>query len=236
MLRQESWTKDTNEKCSAMTVALAEGDVAVDTEEVATLAGSPAIFFCFKESSVVVENTGEDLNSGEVYDATISSDDKNALMEPQNASSLFNKQSDEPQEDLNCRKDVLQDPSIIDVQEEKHGEVILEHKNAEESDQGSSSTLAWSLKKRVDVSGTKYLVLERGGLDFVADIALAKNALGEYPDLQAQSVSSGHPGGCVSFLHEKIEDVGQSGDCATLLYEGDSVSYTHLTLPTIYSV
>jgi len=140
---------------------------------------------------------------------------------------LFHKYSDEPQEDLNCNKDFLLDPSI-DVQEEKHGEVTLEHKNAEkcwslideESDQGSSSTLVWSLKKRVKASGTKHLVLEGGGLDFVADFALAKNALEEYPDLQAQSVSSGHPGGCVSFLHKKIEDVGQSGDCATLLYEG----------------
>jgi len=239
MSRQDNGTKDVNEKGSAMTVALAESDVAVDTEEVATLAGSPAIFFCFKESSVVVENTGEDLNSGEIYDATISSDDKSTRME------LFHGQTDEPQKDLYCNKDFLLDPSIdlqfadtenvynlnespfrtmcVDDLEEKHGEVTLEVENAEEccsligeeSDQGSSLT------KRTEVSGTKYLVLEGGGLDFVADIALAKNALCEYPDLQAQFVSSEHPGGCVSFLHEKIEDVGQSGDCATLLHEGN---------------
>jgi len=239
MLRQESWTKDTTEMGSAMTVALAERNVAVDAEEVATLVGSPAMFCYFAKSSVVIGNTGEDWRSGEVYDATMSSHDKSIRME------LFHGHSDEPQKDLNCNKDFLLDPSIdlqfadtenvynlnespfrtmcVDDLEEKHGEVTLEYENAEEccsligeeSDQGSSLT------KRTEVSGTKYLVLEGGGLDFVADIALAKNALCEYPDLQAQFVSSEHPGGCVSFLHEKIEDVGQSGDCATLLHEGN---------------
>jgi len=34
-------------------------------------------------------------------------------------------------------------------------------------------------------------------------------------------VSAGHPGGCVFFLFEMIEGVSQSGDCATLLYQGD---------------
>jgi len=64
-----------------MTVALMEMDVAVDTVEVVTLAVSPAIFCYFAESSVLVGNTGEDLRSGEVYDAMISSDDKSARME-----------------------------------------------------------------------------------------------------------------------------------------------------------
>ena len=45
----------------------------------------------------------------------------------------------------------------------------------------------WSLKKKVGVSGTKHLVLEGGGLKFVADMGIAKEALGENPDLQAQS-------------------------------------------------
>jgi len=181
---------------------------------------------------------GEDLRSGEVYDATISSNDKSTRME------LFHGHSDAPQrKDLYCSKDFLLDPSIdeqfddtenvhnlnespfrtmcVDDLEEKHGEVTLEDENAEESDHGTSSTLDWSLKKMVEVSGTKYLVIEGGGLDFVADIALAKYALLEYPDPYVQSVSSGHPGGCVSFLHEKIEDVSQSGDCATSHHEGD---------------
>jgi len=190
MLRQESWTKDTNEKCSAMTVALAEGDVAVDTEEVATLVGSPTTFCYLEESSVLVEKKGEDFRSGEVYDATISSDGKSARME------LFHRYSDEPLEDLNGRKDVLQDPSI-DVQKGKHGEVILGDENAEEcwslideeSDQGSSSTLAWSLTKWTEVSGTKHLVLEGDGFELFADMAIAKNALGQYPDPHVQSVA-----------------------------------------------
>jgi len=41
------------------------------------------------------------------------------------------------------------------------------------------------------------------------------------PDSQAQSVSAGNLEGCVPLVHEKIEGVSQSGDCATLLYEGD---------------
>ena len=40
------------------------------------------------------------------------------------------------------------------------------------------------------------------------------------PDSQAQSVSAGNLEGCVPLVHEKIEGVSQSGDCATLLYEG----------------
>jgi len=214
MLRQDGGMKDINEKGLAMAVALAESAEPVNTEDIATLVGSPAMFCYFAKSSVVIGNTGEDLRSGEVYDATISSDGKSARME------LIHRYSDEPQKDLNGRKEVLQDPSI-DVQEEKHGEVTLEHENAEESDHGSSSTLAWSLKKRVEASGTKHLVLEGDGFELFAGVAVAKCPLGEYQDLHAQSVGAGHPGGCVSFLHEKIEDVSQSGDCATLLYEGD---------------
>jgi len=163
MSRQDGGTKDVNEKGSAMTVALAERKGPVNTEKVASLAGSPAIFCCFKESSFLVKNT----------------DDKNALIVPQNASSLFHRRSDEPQE-------------------ENHGEVSLEDENAEES---------WSLFEEES--------------EFVADIALAKYALLEYPDPQAQSVSAGHPGGCVSFLYERNEGVSQSGDCATLHHEGD---------------
>eukprot|EP01040_Poterioochromonas_malhamensis_P016384 gene16384-18583_t len=87
-----------------------------------------------------------------------------------------------------------------------------------ESDPVSSSTLAWSLTERTEVSASEHLVHEGGGLEFVAT---AKNALGEYPDLQAQSVSAGNLEGCVPLLYEKIEDVSQSGDYATLLYEGD---------------
>jgi len=34
-------------------------------------------------------------------------------------------------------------------------------------------------------------------------------------------VSAGNLEGCVPLVHEKIEGVSQSGDCATLLYEGD---------------
>jgi len=102
-----------------------------------------------------------------------------------------------------------------DLVEEKYGEVILEDENAEESwllineesDQGSSFTLAWSLRKRVEVTGTNHLPLEGGGIEFVADLAVAKNALGEYPDPHAQSVSAGPHGGCVSFLYERIEGV-----------------------------
>ena len=123
MLRQDSGTRDITEKSSVREVDLAERKGSIDTEKVAALARLPAIICYFAESSVVVGNTGEDLRSGEVYDATISSDGKSARME------LFHRYSDEPLEDLNGRKDVLQDPSI-DVQEEKHGEVTLEHENA----------------------------------------------------------------------------------------------------------
>ena len=34
-------------------------------------------------------------------------------------------------------------------------------------------------------------------------------------------MSAGNLEGCVPLVHEKIEGVSQSGDCATLLYEGD---------------
>jgi len=223
MLRQGSGTKDITEKSSVSDVVLTERKGPVYIEEITTLAGLPAMFCYFAESSVVVGNTGEDLRSGEVYDATISSDGKSARLE------LFYRYSDEPQEDLNCSKDVLLDPSVNE-QEEKHGEVSLEDENAEESwslfeeesDRGSFSTLAWSLKKsRVEASRTKHLVLEGGGFEFVADIALAKYALLEYPDPQAQPVSAGHPGGCVSFLYERNKGVSQSGACATLHHEGD---------------
>jgi len=222
MLCQDSGTKDITENSSVSDVVLTERKGPVNIAEITTLARSPAIFCYFAESSVVVGNTGEDLRSGEVYDATISSDGKSARME------LFHKYSDEPQEELNCSKGVLLDPSI-DVQEEKHGEVTLEDEKAEESwslfdeksDPVSSSTLAWPLTERTEVSETEHLVLEGGGLEFVSDIALAKYALLEYPDPQAQSVSAGHPGGCVSFLYERIKGVSQSGDCATLHHEVD---------------
>jgi len=69
MLRQEGGTKETTEKSSAMAIALAESEEPVNTQEVATLAGSPAIFCYLAESSDVIGNTGEDLRSGEVYDA-----------------------------------------------------------------------------------------------------------------------------------------------------------------------
>jgi len=241
MLRQDSGTRDITEKSSVREVDLAERKGSIDTEKVAALARSPAIFRYFAESSVVVGNTGEDLRSGEVYDEKISSDDKSARME------LFHRHSDEPPEDLNCSKCVFLDPSIdvkfvdkenicnlnkslfrtmhSDDLKGKHGE----DENAEEcrslideeSDQDSSSTLSWSLKRRVEVFGTNHLILEGGGLEFVADIAVAENALGEYPDLQAQSVSAGHLKDCVSFLYERIEGVSQSGDRATLHHEGD---------------
>ena len=77
------------------------------------------------------------------------------------------------------------------------------------------------MNKRVEASETKHLVLEGNGFEFVADIDVAKNALGEYPDPQVQSASAGHPGGCVFFLYERIEGLSQSGDCATLHHEGN---------------
>ena len=78
MLRQDSGMKDIYEKGLAMAVTLAESEGPVNTEEVITLTGSPAIFCYLAENGDVIGNTGEDLRSGEVYDDTISSDDKRA--------------------------------------------------------------------------------------------------------------------------------------------------------------
>ena len=73
----------------------------------------------------------------------------------------------------------------------------------------------------MEASGTKHLVLEGDGFELFAGVAVAKCPLGEYPDLHAQSVGAGHPGGCVSLLYERIEGVSQSGDCATSHHESD---------------
>jgi len=45
------------------------------------------------------------------------------------------------------------------------------------------------------VGGTNHIILEGCELEFFVGMAVAKNALGKYPDRQAQPVIAGHSNG-----------------------------------------